>query len=102
MYKAFIRPIFFKFDPEKIHHFTFSMLQFYQKIGLGAILGKLYKVKVARLERELFGLKFPNPVDLAVGFVKVESCIGELSNLGFVLLEFEIEGQKLRAGIKRQ
>src|SRR5690554_3684522 len=87
MYKAFIRPIFFKFDPEKIHHFTFSMLQFYQKIGLDAILGKLYKVKDARLERELFGLKFPNPVGLAAGFDKNAVLYKELSNLGFGFIE---------------
>ena len=27
MYKSVIRPLFFKFDPEEIHHFTFSLLK---------------------------------------------------------------------------
>jgi hypothetical protein len=27
MYKSLIRPILFKFDPEEVHHFTFSMLR---------------------------------------------------------------------------
>ena len=27
MYKSLIRPILFKFDPEEVHHFTFSMLK---------------------------------------------------------------------------
>src|SRR5690554_1413793 len=98
MYKAFIRPIFFKFDPEKIHHFTFSMLQFYQKIGLGAILGKLYKVKDARLERELFGLKFPNPVGLAAGFDKDAKLYKELSNLGFGFIEIGTITPKAQPG----
>src|SRR5690554_4128271 len=98
MYKAFIRPIFFKFDPEKIHHFTFSMLQFYQKIGLGAILGKLYKLKDARLERELFGLKFPNPVGLAAGFDKDAKLYRELSNLGFGFVEIGTVTPKPQAG----
>src|SRR5690554_1360826 len=101
MYKAFIRPIFFKFDPEKIHHFTFSMLQFYQKIGLGAILGKLYKVKDARLERELFGLKFPNPVGLAAGFDKDAKLYRELSNLGFGFVEIGTVTPKPQAGNKK-
>lgn len=87
MYKNVIRPIFFSFDPEKIHHFTFSMLQFYKKIGLGKILGSIYKLKNPALERELFGLKFPNPVGLAAGFDKDAKLYRELSDLGFGFIE---------------
>ena len=32
MYKQLLRPIFFSFDPEKIHHFTFSLVKFTSKI----------------------------------------------------------------------
>ena len=98
MYKAIIRPIFFKFDPEKIHHFTFSMLQFYRKIGLGAILGRVYKVKDEKLERELFGLKFPNPVGLAAGFDKDAKLYRELSNLGFGFVEIGTVTPKPQVG----
>lgn len=87
MYKTIIRPIFFRFDPEKIHHFTFSMLRFYQKIGIGKIFGSIYKIENPKLERELFGLKFPNPVGLAAGFDKDAKLYRELSNLGFGFIE---------------
>ncbi|HLW32543.1 MAG TPA: quinone-dependent dihydroorotate dehydrogenase [Aequorivita sp.] len=87
MYKTIIRPVFFRFDPEKIHHFTFSMLQFYQKIGFGKIFGSIYKIENPKLERELFGLKFPNPVGLAAGFDKDAKLYRELSNLGFGFIE---------------
>ena len=33
----------------------------------------IYKVEDKRLEKELFGLKFPNPVGLAAGFDKQAS-----------------------------
>jgi dihydroorotate dehydrogenase len=87
MYKTFIRPLFFRFDPEKIHHFTFSLVQFFHKIGFGSIFRSIYKVENPKLERELFGLKFPNPVGLAAGFDKDAKLYKELSNFGFGFIE---------------
>jgi len=87
MYKIFIRPIFFSFDPEKIHHFTFSLIRFFHKIGFGSIFRSIYKIENPKLERELFGLKFPNPVGLAAGFDKDAKLYKELSNFGFGFIE---------------
>lgn len=87
MYKFLIRPIFFRFDPERIHHFTFSLIRFFHKIGFGSIFRNLYKVEDKKLERELFGLKFPNPIGLAAGFDKDAKLYKELSNFGFGFIE---------------
>lgn len=87
MYKTILRPFFFNFDPEKIHHVTFSLIRFSNKIGFGSIFRSLYKVEDPKLERELFGLKFPNPVGLAAGFDKEAKLYKELSNLGFGFIE---------------
>ncbi|MDX1783241.1 MAG: dihydroorotate dehydrogenase (quinone), partial [Aequorivita vladivostokensis] len=87
MYKTIIRPIFFIFDPEKIHHFTFSLIRFFHKIGFGSIFRSIYKIEDPKLERELFGLKFPNPVGLAAGFDKDAKLYKELSNFGFGFIE---------------
>ncbi|MGG7035129.1 MAG: quinone-dependent dihydroorotate dehydrogenase [Flavobacterium sp.] len=88
MYKQIIRPIFFSFDPEKIHHFTFSMLKVLNKIpGYSAISNAILEVKDPRLETEVFGLKFKNPVGLAAGFDKDAKLYKELSNLGFGFIE---------------
>lgn len=87
MYKTFIRPIFFCFDPEKIHHFTFSLIRFSHKLGFGGIFRSIYKIENPKLERELFGLKFPNPVGLAAGFDKDAKLYKELSNFGFGFIE---------------
>jgi dihydroorotate dehydrogenase len=88
MYKLLIRPLFFCFDPEKIHHFTFSLVRITSKIpGFSALYKSLYLVDDKRLEKEVFGLKFKNPVGLAAGFDKDAKLYKELSNFGFGFIE---------------
>ena len=84
MYKLLIRPILFWFDPEEVHYFSFSFIKFISKIPfVPSIVKSIYEVKDSRLEREVFGLKFKNPVGLAAGFDKNAVLYKELSNFGF-------------------
>jgi dihydroorotate dehydrogenase len=87
MYKTLIRPLLFKFDPERVHHWSFSAIRFLHLIGLGALLRLVYQVKDQRLEREVFGLRFPNPVGLAAGFDKDAKLFNELGDFGFGFIE---------------
>lgn len=88
MYKLLIRPILFCFDPEQVHHFTFSLIRFLNKIpGFGSLFQSIYEVNNPKLEREVFGLKFKNPVGLAAGFDKDAKLYQELSNFGFGFIE---------------
>ena len=88
MYKNIIRPIFFLFDPEKIHHFTFSLIKILCKIPfLSSIFRSLYLIEDKRLERTLFGITFKNPVGLAAGFDKNAVLYNELANFGFGFIE---------------
>ena len=88
MYKLIIRPLLFCFDPEKVHYFTFSLIRFLNKIaGFSALFQSLYEVNDARLEREVFGITFKNPVGLAAGFDKDAKLYQELSNFGFGFIE---------------
>ena len=88
MYKLLIRPILFWFDPEKVHYFTFSLIRNVSKIpGFKSLFKSLYLVPDKRLETEVFGLKFPNPVGLAAGFDKDAKLYNELSNFGFGFIE---------------
>jgi len=88
MYKSIIRPILFNFDPEKVHHFTFSFLRIINKIPfIPALLRNCYTINDKRLEREVFGLKFKNPIGLAAGFDKDAKLYKELSNFGFGFIE---------------
>lgn len=88
MYKSFIRKIFFLFDAEKVHHFTFSILKLIFKLPLVATIVKnIYKVEDPNLERNLFGLTFKNPVGLAAGFDKNAQLYNEFANFGFGFVE---------------
>ena len=87
MYKQIIRPLLFRFDPEKVHHWSFSAIRILFSLGLGFLVRKIYTIKDPRLEREVFGLKFPNPVGLAAGFDKDARLFRELAGFGFGFIE---------------
>ena len=88
MYKLLVRSILFQFDPEKVHHFTFSMIKLIMRIPLIPRITKLiFKVENPKLHRELLGLKFENPVGLAAGFDKNALLFDEFSNYGFGFIE---------------
>lgn len=84
MYKSVIRPVLFRFDPEEVHYFTFDILK---KFGFFSKLFFPKPLEDKRLEREVFGLKFKNPVGLAAGFDKDAKMFSELSDLGFGFIE---------------
>jgi len=88
MYRL-IKPIFFQFDPEKVHYFVVKRLKwFHEHFPLGrTILRSSFDVSIKGLEREVFGIKFRNPVGLAAGFDKNGEYIEALSDLGFGFIE---------------
>ena len=88
MYKLFIRPFLFLFDPEKVHHFTFSALKNCSKIpGFTFLTNLIYNQTDSRLEADFFGMKVKNRVGLAAGFDKDAKLYHELSNFGFGFIE---------------
>jgi dihydroorotate dehydrogenase len=103
MYKLLIRPLLFWFDPEKVHHFTFSCIRFLSQIpGVPAIIKSIYVVDDKRLETEVFGLKFKNPVGLAAGFDKDARLYSELSQFGFGFIEIGTLTPKPQEGNPRK
>ena len=104
MYKLIIRPLLFRFDPEKVHHWSFSAIRLLYALGLGFLIRKICTIRDPRLEREVFGLKFPNPVGLAAGFDKDARLFRELAGRlcqspQRVLPGWEISGQTLPAPV---
>lgn len=88
MYHYLIRPILFLGDPEWIHYFTFSLIKWIHKIpGVPLLIRLCYQVNHPKLERNLFGIKFKNPIGLAAGFDKDAKLYKELSNFGFGFIE---------------
>jgi dihydroorotate dehydrogenase len=88
MYKRLIKPVLFLFDPEWVHHFSFKAIRFIHLVPFAAtIIRKLFLVKHPKLEREVFGIRFLNPVGLAAGFDKDAKLFKELTNFGFGFIE---------------
>ena len=88
MYKLLLKPFFFLFDPEFVHHTVFKLIKLSNKIpGISNLIRSIYVIKDKKLERHLFGLTFPNPVGLAAGFDKDAKLYHELSNFGFGFIE---------------
>ncbi len=88
MYKAVIRPFFFLFDPEKVHHWVFFWIRFFHKIPfVSGILSRVFSVNRPDLKKRVFGIEFPNPVGLAAGFDKNAIAIDALTNFGFGFIE---------------
>ena len=88
MYRFFLKPLLFLFDPEKIHHFVFALVKFSHYFpGIGALNRLIYKTNHPELKKELFGLTFENPVGLAAGFDKNAKLFNQLGNFGFGFVE---------------
>ena len=76
------------FDAEKVHHFSFASIRLIHKIPfVRALIRRLYTVNDSKLERHVFGIRFPNPIGLAAGFDKDAKLYKELSNFGFGFIE---------------
>ncbi len=87
-YSTFIRSTLFRFDPEKVHHFTFSILKIVFKIPfVRPIINSICNSENKKSEKVLMGIKFPNLIGLAAGFDKDAKMYSELSALGFGFIE---------------
>ena len=66
MYKHLLRPILFRFNAETAHNLTFSCLKFLRYIPFAdSLIRLIFRKDSPELSKEVFGLKFKNPVGLA-------------------------------------
>ncbi len=88
MYKSLIKPLLFLRNPEKAHHTTFNLINLTFNLPIvDSIVKATFELNDPKLEREVFGLKFKNPVGLAAGLDKDAKLIDELAMLGFGFIE---------------
>ena len=88
MYKLLIRPLLFLFPPEKAHKIALGALKVARYIpGCRFLIRLACRRRSKLLEKELFGIKFPNPVGLAAGLDKNGEYYNDLANLGFGFME---------------
>jgi dihydroorotate dehydrogenase len=94
-----IRNTLFRFPPEDVHHFSMSMLHNICNIGfLKNIIQKKLTLQDSRLEKNVFGLHFKNPVGLGAGFDKNAAYLNELETLGFGFVEIGTVTPKAQPG----
>ncbi len=99
MYKGLVRKFLFQFDPEAIHHFSFSSIKNGLRLpGVKSLVKGSFQLEDPKLEREVFGLKFKNPVGLAAGFDKNAVLIDELEHFGFGFVEIGTVTPKAQDG----
>ncbi len=84
----FIRFFLFLFDPEKVHHLTAKLIRFTLSIpGMKPLWRTMFCIESPKLEREVFGIKFKNPVGLGAGFDKDAKMFQDLDYCGFGFIE---------------
>ncbi len=102
MYKHIFRPIFFLFSPETIHGMVSGGLRFVCAIPGGkALMRAMFTYKNKELEREVFGIKFRNPIGLAAGFDKDARLYDAMGALGFGFVEVGTVTPKAQPGNTR-
>lgn len=88
MYQSIIKPLLFSQDPEKIHYKVFGGIRFAHRLPLiPALLNRNYNYVHPKLEKQVMGLNFKNPIGLAAGFDKDARLFNELGNMGFGFVE---------------
>ncbi len=88
LYKLLLKPLFFLLPPERAHYLTLTLFRILLAIPLvGWLVRKAYAVNDPKLEREVFGLKFKNPIGLAAGFDKDGNAFPTMAALGFGFVE---------------
>jgi dihydroorotate dehydrogenase len=84
----FLKPLLFRFNPEKAHLWTMYVLDACASVALLRwIISKMYRTKGNHETLKLMGLTFPNRVGLAAGFDKDGKHIEGLACLGFGFIE---------------
>ena len=97
-----VKKILFRQDPEDVHYKVMKWLTKAYNSGVGkTFLRSNYCLSHPSLEREVFGLKFKNPVGLAAGFDKDARFIDQLSCLGFGFIEIGTLTPKPQDGNER-
>ncbi len=88
MYKKFIKPLLFALSIEQAQSLMVWVLRILGFIpGVKALLRMNFREESESLEREVFGLKFKNPIGLAPGFDTNAEIIDEVEALGFGFVE---------------
>lgn len=83
-YELFLKPIFFRLDPENAHETAKTFLELGEKVPFFySLMENLTTYKSPRLRLEVCGISFSNPIGMAAGFDKTGELYPFLSKMGF-------------------
>ena len=86
----YIKKLLFVFSPENAHNIVELIFRFFSNyiLFISSILAQRYFITNEKLEQQLLGTTFLNPVGIAAGFDKNATMIRMLTSLGFGHVEF--------------
>lgn len=88
IYRSVLKPILFKFDPEKIHNLFIKIGKIIGSNFLSrGLISLAFEYKSPMLEQEISGIRFRNPVGLSAGFDKNADLSKIIKNIGFGFAE---------------
>lgn len=93
-----IRSVLFLFPTEAVHYFSMNALKLICSVGFLRRLVAKCCTPAHTVEKELFGLRFRNPVGLAAGFDKNAVYLTSLEALGFGYVEIGTVTPKPQSG----
>lgn len=94
-----LRNLLFNFPAEEVHYFSMNNLHRICATSIGrSFLQSQFSVTDKSLEKDVFGLRFSNPVGLGAGFDKNASYLKELACLGFGFVEIGTVTPKAQDG----
>lgn len=88
MYETILKPIFFRFDPERVHDFVTGVGETLGGSAAGRALVKAAcRYEHPALETDVCGIHFKNPIGLGAGFDKDVRLTQILPSVGFGFME---------------
>ncbi|MDE2018993.1 MAG: quinone-dependent dihydroorotate dehydrogenase [Patescibacteria group bacterium] len=88
MYESILKPIFFKFDPEKVHDFVGSIGETLGNFSLGRrLVAAFCRYEHPALQTTVRGIHFANPIGLGAGFDKEVHLTKIMPSVGFGFME---------------
>ncbi len=99
MYERFLRPILFRFDPERVHDFFVWIGERLGDHPAGrALVGMVSIYRHPSLRTRVAGIEFENPVGLGAGFDKDVRLTRIMPSVGFGFMEVGAVTQRPYAG----
>lgn len=88
IYNSLVKPLLFKLDAERAHNATQNFAHSAsQSYFLQALAGSIYNFQSPKLNQQIWGLNFRNPIGLAAGFDKNGKIPEIMQSIGFGFVE---------------